>query len=175
MAASRLADSSVPDGGYGWVVVLGCAVMTWWFVGTSYSWGVIQSALVERGLSSPSTLSFVGSLSAALISALAIVNSRVARLLGARKTGMLGIALLGLAEVLSSFSVTNLAGLFITSGVLLGGSPIAGYLLEAYGGTENGLQAYRPAMFYAGSMALGAAVLVALMRFRLSRHPLAKF
>lgn len=120
MAASRLADSSVPDGGYGWVAVSGCAVLTWWFVGTSYSWGVIQGALVERGLSSPATLSFVGSLSVAIISVLATINGRVVRLLGARRTAMLGISLLSLAEVLSSFAVTNLAGLFITSGVVLG-------------------------------------------------------
>lgn len=120
LAASRLADSSVPDGGYGWVVVLGCAVITWWFVGTNYSWGVIQAALVEGGLSSPATLSFVGSLCMALISALAIVNGRLARWLGARRTGMLGVSLLGAAEVMSSFSVANVAGLFVTNGVVLG-------------------------------------------------------
>jgi MFS family permease len=55
------------------------------------------------------------------------------------------------------------------------GAPIAGYLLEAYGGKDEGLQAYRPAMFYAGSLALGSAGLVALMRFRLSKRLFAKF
>ena len=37
-AASRLADSTVPEGGYGWVVIFGCSVITFWFVGTTYSW-----------------------------------------------------------------------------------------------------------------------------------------
>jgi len=37
LAASRLADSTVPEGGYGWVVVFACSVITFWFVGTSYS------------------------------------------------------------------------------------------------------------------------------------------
>ena len=120
LTASRLADSTVPDGGYGWVLVIACAVVSWWFVGTSYSWGVIQRALVSDGVSSPATLSFVGSLSAALISALAIINGRVVRALGARWTAMLGVALLGLAELLSSFSVRSVAGLFFTSGVTLG-------------------------------------------------------
>jgi len=67
-------------------------------------------------------------------------------------------------------------GMVVTSwgGGYLMGAPIAGYLLDAYGGAGNGLQAYRPAMFYAGSMALAAAVLVAVMRFRMSKSPLAK-
>jgi hypothetical protein len=62
IAASRLADSQVPDGGYGWVVIGACSVLAFWFIGTTYSWGVIQAALVAQKLSSPSTLSFVGSL-----------------------------------------------------------------------------------------------------------------
>ncbi|KAK1475822.1 major facilitator superfamily transporter [Colletotrichum cuscutae] len=95
LQASREADSTVPEGGYGWVVVGGCFVVAWWIIGTSYSWGVIQGALIEDGLGTPAVLSFVGSLAAALISALAIVNSRVMRRIGPRKTGLLGISLLG--------------------------------------------------------------------------------
>lgn len=34
LAASRLADSTVPDGGVGWVVIAACGVVTFWFVGT---------------------------------------------------------------------------------------------------------------------------------------------
>ena len=120
LEASRLADTAAPEGGSGWAVVAGCAVVTWWFVGTSYSWGVIQGALVEQGLSSPATLSFIGSLSPAILAILATVNGGVTRRLGARKSGLLGVALLGAAEVLSSFSITNLAGLFMTAGVMLG-------------------------------------------------------
>lgn len=120
LAASRLADSTVPDGGRGWIVVLGCAIVGWWFVGTSYSWGVIQGALVEEGLSSPAILSFVGSLSAALISALAVVNGRVVRAVGSQWTAVIGVTLLGFSEILSSFAVGNVAGLFFTSGVVLG-------------------------------------------------------
>ena len=57
---------------------------------------------------------------------------------------------------------------------LLKGAPIAGYLLEAYSGEEGGFQAYRPAMFYAGSMALGSAGLVLLVRLRSSTKVLVK-
>ncbi|OLN93199.1 Riboflavin transporter MCH5-like protein 12 [Colletotrichum chlorophyti] len=120
LEASRLADSSVPEGGYGWVVVTGCFVVAWWIIGTSYSWGVIQSALIDDGLSTPAVLSFIGSLAAALISALAIVNSRVMRRIGPRKTGLLGITLLGLSELFSSFAVKNVGAMFATSGVIMG-------------------------------------------------------
>ncbi|KAJ9205269.1 putative monocarboxylate transporter [Paecilomyces variotii] len=118
--ASLIADSQVPDGGYGWVVIFGCAVVTWWFVGTSYCWGVTQAALVERGLSSPSTLSFVGSLTTACISFLAVLNARVIRKLGSRITALLGVLLVGLGEILSGFATENIGGLFMTSGVITG-------------------------------------------------------
>ncbi len=54
---------------------------------------------------------------------------------------------------------------------IMQGAPIAGYLLDEYGGTDTGLQAYRPAMFYAGSLSLAAAGAVAMMRLRISTTP----
>ena len=118
--ASLIADSGAPDGGYGWVVISGCSVITWWFVGTSYCWGVVQAALVDRKLSSPSTLSFVGSMTCAFIAVLAIVNARVIRAIGSRNTGLLGISFLGLGQVLSGFSTHNVGVLFLTTGILMG-------------------------------------------------------
>lgn len=117
---SRVADSEVPEGGYGWVIVLAGAVQLWWSLGTTYAWGVMQAALVEQGLASPATLSFIGSLQAALISALAIVNSTVMRRLGARWTCVLGAAFMGMSEIMASFTVHNIGGLFFCSGVLKG-------------------------------------------------------
>lgn len=120
LEASRLADSTVPDGGYGWVVVIACATVSWWFTGTSYSWGIIQNALAAEGVASPATLAFVGSLSAGLIGALAIINARVIRWIGARSTALLGVFFLGISAITSSFAVKNVAGMFFTSGVILG-------------------------------------------------------
>ncbi|KAJ7258801.1 major facilitator superfamily domain-containing protein [Mycena haematopus] len=123
LAASNVQSDSqlqVPDGGYGWAIVFGCAVITFWFVGTSYSWGILQAALVKQGLSSPSTLSFVGSSTVACISGLALINARVIRFLGARRTALLGIFLLGLGEILSGFATENIGGLFVTSGAVTG-------------------------------------------------------
>ncbi|KAH7112910.1 putative monocarboxylate transporter [Dendryphion nanum] len=54
------------------------------------------------------------------------------------------------------------------------GAPIAGYLLEAYGGVEAGLAAYRPAMFYAGSLTLASAGLILAVRLMMNRKLFAR-
>ena len=112
--------TSITEGGYGWVVVSSCAVLTFWFVGTSYSWGVLQKSLVESGVGSTSTLSFVGGLTTMCIAVLAIFNARILRAIGARWTGVAGILILGLGELLSSFFVKSLVGLFLGWGIIGG-------------------------------------------------------
>ncbi|KAG7135590.1 Aspyridones efflux protein apdF like [Verticillium longisporum] len=79
-------------------------------------------------------------------------------------------------NVFGSARVSTAMGMIVTGWVFgyLFGAPIAGSLLEAYGGTEVGLHAYRPAMFYAGSVTLIATALAALMRARINKKPLAK-
>jgi hypothetical protein len=109
-----------PEGGYGWVVVFSCSVLTFWFVGTSYSWGVLQKSLVESEVGSASTLSFVGGLTTMCIAVLAIFNARILRAIGARWTGVAGVIILGLGELISSFFVKRLVGLFIGWGIIGG-------------------------------------------------------
>ncbi|KAJ7505928.1 putative monocarboxylate transporter [Mycena galericulata] len=113
-------NAQVPDGGYGWVVVFGCTILTSLFGGISYSWGIVQTALVKEGLSSASTLSFVGSLAVACTSGLALINARVIRFMGARRTALLGVLLIGLGEILSGFATLNIGALFVTSGLIAG-------------------------------------------------------
>lgn len=120
MQASLAADSQVPDGGYGWVVIFACALLCFWFVGTTYCWGVFQAALVEQGVASASTLAFVGSLTTACISFMAVLNARVVRKLGTRLSGMLGISLFGIGEVMAGFTTGNVVGLFMTIGLVMG-------------------------------------------------------
>lgn len=82
-----------------------------------------------------------------------------------------------MGNTFGSARVAIAMGMVVTgwAGGYLMGAPIAGYLLDAYGGSNNGgLQAYRPAMFYAGSLALASTALTVLMRFRINRAPLAK-
>lgn len=117
---SRVVESTVPDGGYGWVIVVSCAMLSWWAVGTTYAWGVIQTVLVDRGLSTPAVLSFIGGINASMISVMAIVNSRMVRAWGARKMAMVGVACMGGSELLSSFSVHNLGAFFFTAGLIMG-------------------------------------------------------
>ena len=112
--------SAVPDGGYGWIVVLSAAVFTFWFSGIATSWGVMQTALLQSGFTTTSTISFVGTLSNTTIVALGLIAVRFMRLFGARATGVIGILMFSLGEITSSFVTDDVGGLFGTTGVLLG-------------------------------------------------------
>jgi len=80
-------------------------------------------------------------------------------------------------NVFGSARVSVAMGMMVTgwTGGYLLGAPIAGYLLEAYGGETGGFKSYRPAIFYAGSMALGAAGMVAYVRFSMSSKITARY
>lgn len=88
--------------------------------GSTYSFGVIQAALVKEGLAPPSTLAFVGSLANACLSIFAIANSHLIRRYGGRKVLMAGATVKGLGEIAGSFSTHNVAALFVTSGAVTG-------------------------------------------------------
>jgi MFS family permease len=97
-----------------------CTLLCFWFVGTTYSWGVLQAELVDRGLAPASTLAFIGSISICLLAVFAMINSRVLSIVGARKMGVVGVLFMGLGQILASFSTHNIAGLFVTAGVMMG-------------------------------------------------------
>ena len=129
IAESRLADSQVPDGGYGWVIISACSILTFFCIGSPYSWGVIQAALVKEKLSTPAILSFVGSLSAAIISFLALVNARIIRKIGARSSCFVGVVCFASGMFLGGFCTENIGALFFTVGGLVG---IGGRLVFSY-------------------------------------------
>jgi MCP family monocarboxylic acid transporter-like MFS transporter 3 len=115
------AISAVPDGGWAaWSNLIASALFTFWFNGISNSWGVMQAALFQQGLTSASTLSFVGSLSITFSVILSLLSVRFMRLVGARDAALLGITMLGLGELTAGFTTSNIAGLFGTAGVLFG-------------------------------------------------------
>lgn len=49
------------------------------------------------------------------------------------------------------------------------GTPITGYLLEAYGGPKQGISAYCPAIFYAGSLIFASVGMVLAVQFLVNR------
>jgi MFS family permease len=120
VAQSQLADSTVPDGEYGWVIVFACSVLAFWFIGTTYCWGVVQAPLVQEGLASASTLSFVGSLAVAANSFFAIMSARIMQRIGTRWTAVIGVSILSAGELFAGFATHSVGGLFATAGVTLG-------------------------------------------------------
>lgn len=77
-------------------------------------------------------------------------------------------------NVFGSSRVSVAMGMVVTGwfGGYLMGAPVAGYILDASGGPSGGFRAYRPAIFYAGSMVLGALGLLLFLRFKMSKSPL---
>lgn len=116
------AVDAIPDGGYGWTVVVACSVVTFMINGWSGSWGVLQTALFQAypNQLSTTTLSFVGSLNMALCVGLGMFSVRLSQATGARFGVLLGVSLMGLGSLLSSFTVDNVGGLFATAGLSYG-------------------------------------------------------
>lgn len=80
-----------------------------------------------------------------------------------------------ISKVFGSARVAVAMSMVVTGwvGGYLMGAPIAGYILESFGGANGGLHAYRPAMFYAGALALVAGVFILGARFCINRSLLA--
>ena len=116
------AVEAIPDGGYGWIVVLACSVVTFMINGWSGSWGILQTALFQTYPHQESTtsLSFVGSFSIALCVAFGLACVRISRVIGACYSMLLGVLMMSFGILFSSFTVNNLGGLFVTAGLFAG-------------------------------------------------------
>ncbi|EMD93435.1 hypothetical protein COCC4DRAFT_191781 [Bipolaris maydis ATCC 48331] len=114
--------SAIPDGGYGWIIVLGCSITTFCHNGIINCWGVLQAALLNSTLRTvpPSTLAYVGSLGLAGGALYGLLAIRLMRHVGCQTTILLGISLMSLSLIGASFCTKNLAGLFGTYGVVGG-------------------------------------------------------
>jgi len=119
-AHTRQALDDFPEGGYGWVVVLACSAISFFFGGLAYSWGIVQARLTQAKLGSDAQLSFIGSTAIAFISVAALINVRLIRWLGTRKACVLGCFFLGLGPLLNGFATRSYRGLFVTNGLVLG-------------------------------------------------------
>jgi MFS family permease len=116
--------TAVPDGGYGWTIVLCGAMMAFWSNGIINCWGVLQAALLNSKLEHvpTSTLSFVGSLGLGLSAGLGILSIKSIRYVGSRITALLGVLIMGISLIGSGLCTrtSNVGGLFGTAGLTAG-------------------------------------------------------
>jgi hypothetical protein len=88
--------------------------------GLSYSWGVFQQKLYEDGLGSPATLSFIGSITIAMVSPLALICARLVQNMGSRNAALLGSVIFGTGILSGSFATRSVPGMFVTVGFVAG-------------------------------------------------------
>ena len=80
----------------------------------------MQLKLTQDGLAPAATLAFIGSIQSAMLSFLALMSTRLVRVIGNRNAAFLGSCFLGGGWILSGWTVNSLPGLFITAGVIPG-------------------------------------------------------
>lgn len=138
--------SAIPDGGYGWTIVLCASIVTFWNNGLLNCWGILQAGLLKSTLSHvpTSTVSFVGSVNLALSAAFGLPSNQFARRFGSRTAAMLGVTLMGIGLIGAGWCTDEVAPLFVTVGVL-GGVGMS----SAYATTNN-----LPVQYFSGKLGL---------------------
>lgn len=120
----RLGGDSVPatqwDTNEGWPVALAGAATFFVYLGLIYSYGIVQLHLAKRQLASVPTLSFIGSVAAAISPLACTIVARIINRIGYRATAITGAFFLGLGEFTAGFSTKSVPAMFITQGVLFG-------------------------------------------------------
>jgi MFS family permease len=116
------ATEAIPDGGYGWTVVVACSFLLFWINGYTTAWGVLQTAILKSATLNTNiqTITFVGSLYMACMVSFSLASIRVIRSFGIRSTALAATTAFGLGLVATSFTLHNLGGLFCVAGVLVG-------------------------------------------------------
>jgi hypothetical protein len=104
----------------GWPVVAAGSAIFFVFLGLIYSYGIVQLHLAESHLASVSTLSFIGSVGAAISPLTGTIVARVIRAVGYRYTASLGGILLGLGEFTAGWATKSVPAMFVTQGFLFG-------------------------------------------------------
>ena len=104
----------------GWLAVAAGSAIFFVYLGLRYSYGILQLHLVESRLSSVATLSFVGSVAAAISPLTSMMVARIIGKIGYRATAIIGSLLLGLGEFTTGWSTKSLPAMFATQGFLCG-------------------------------------------------------
>ncbi len=104
----------------GWPVVAAGSAIFFVFLGLIYSYGIVQLHLAKSHLASVSTLSFIGSVGAAMSPLTGTLVARVIRVAGYRYTAFLGGIFLGLGEFTAGWATKSVPAMFVTQGFLFG-------------------------------------------------------
>jgi MCP family monocarboxylic acid transporter-like MFS transporter 3 len=130
-AEAHFSTSAIPDGGFGWTVVVSAASVTFCNNGLINCWGILQTALLNSTLSHvpTATVSFIGSLNLACGAAFGLITTRFSRRFGSRVTAISGVVLMGFGLISAGWSTENIGGLFVTIGLLAGVGMNAAYTI----------------------------------------------
>ena len=90
------------------------------YLGLIYSYGIVQLHLERRQLASVLTLSFIGSVAAAIIPLTGTIVARIIKRIGYRATAAIGSFLLGLGKFTAGFATKSVADMFVTQGFVFG-------------------------------------------------------
>ncbi|CAH0384614.1 unnamed protein product [Bemisia tabaci] len=109
----------VPDGGWGWVVVLSATIISMIGDGTAFSFGLLYIKFLENYGESKSKTSWIGSLFMAVPLLLGPVGSALVDRFGCRTMTMLGGVISGTGFILSSISM-SIEQQYLTFGFIAG-------------------------------------------------------
>ncbi|XP_024942063.1 uncharacterized protein LOC107268973 isoform X2 [Cephus cinctus] len=109
----------IPDGGWGWVVVLASLLISMVADGVSFSFGLLYIEFLHEFGASKSKTAWIGSLFMAVPLLSGPIMSTLVDRYGCRNMTILGGLISGLGFVLSSFS-TTIEVMYLTFGVLAG-------------------------------------------------------
>jgi MFS family permease len=95
-----------PDGGYGWVVVVGSFLALFATYGVQYTYGVFQQEylVTYEGRASTGEIAFVGSVAFASMGLLGVITGRVGDWLGYRAAIFIGMLFMSCGLLLASFA-----------------------------------------------------------------------
>ncbi|KAI9247981.1 major facilitator superfamily domain-containing protein [Phascolomyces articulosus] len=108
-----------PDGGRGWLVIMGSFLGLFSIFGYNYSWGVFLRQYKTIYSGQMAQLSWIGSICVALFFILGPINQLVIKRMGYRNMLMTGAVLCTAALILASFA-KQVWHLFLTQGLLFG-------------------------------------------------------
>ncbi|KAI0920640.1 hypothetical protein AcW1_002325 [Taiwanofungus camphoratus] len=114
-------EEAYPDGGYGWVVVLGCVLFSSTTVGWSLAWGVVQTYYQKHLFpnASGTVLSTLGSASGMIMTLASMVTGKLGDRFGYKPFLAAG-GVFWFTGMLASAFCTKLWQFFITQGLLEG-------------------------------------------------------